>query len=405
MGIRLQYRSRLCRFLLAGMAGLAPLSVFATQNAGLLFEEDFESGLSKWSFPKGQGHQLIDSDDPRHGKVLSLQTVDGIVVALMRDSGSWAGVRIEGDVLFPVDEHNYLGFVYRYRDTGVRTDFGSLYIKGNSSYVRVNPHHDMNVGRTLYEEFRTPLKGAAKIEIGKWKRWALEIIENEAHLYVGDLSSPQVTFPFFQGKRGAFGFKPRNPGGAVWVDNITVRELPGFTYTGPPRPNHAYRKDDFVSDWHVLGPLTRFHPEIETRSFSIDDIVEDGGQDIGWRSFSTDPRGAVLTGMVTQYVGDRRVVYFHATVTSDSEKTVPLGLSSVDDLALWINGRFRGFFPGERVVWWDFPDNVAHRTERGKVTLRTGQNHVLVRVVGGVYATGGYFLHLGSGEIDVKGSK
>jgi hypothetical protein len=29
----------------------------------------------------------------------------------------------------------------------------------------------------------------------------------------------------------------------------------------------------------------------------------------------------------------------------------------------------------------------------------------LVRVVGGVYATGGYFLHLPSGELDVKGSK
>ena len=39
-----------------------------------------------------------------------------------------------------------------------------------------------------------------------------------------------------------------------------------------------------------------------------------------------------------------------------------------------------------RVAWCDFGTNDDHRTE--------GENHVLIRVVGGTYATGGFFLSL-----------
>jgi hypothetical protein len=62
-------------------------------------------------------------------------------------------------VLFPEEEHNYLGLIYRYNDEDGWADFGSLYIKENGSYIRANPHFDLNIGRTLYEEFRTPLTG------------------------------------------------------------------------------------------------------------------------------------------------------------------------------------------------------------------------------------------------------
>ena len=381
---------------LALLGAGAPTSVEG-QAGTVLFEDDFEGGLGLWTFPHGSGHELVASGDPGHRTVLSLQTYDRIVVALMRGSEGWGDVRIEGDVLFPEDEHNYLGFVYRYSEVGGRTDLGSLYIKGNGSYIRANPHHDLNVGRTLYEEVRTPLTGEAAIEIGTWQRFALEVVGSDAHLYVGDMDVPQITFPFFEGDQGAFGFKPRNPGGAVWIDALRVTHIDGFSYAGPPLPDIAYETDGMVVDWQVLGPLTQSYAEIETSPFDGDLALRDGDRTVRWRPFETDRRGAVLTGKVTDYEGPRRVAYFHATVTSDTDREVPFGLSTVDNLSLWINGRFLGFLPRSNTAWWDFRTNEEHGGVRGSVQLRAGENHILVRVMGGTYATGGFFMSVGEG--------
>jgi hypothetical protein len=326
--------------------------------------------------------------------VLSLRTQDRVGLALIRGSEAWGAVRFEGQVLFPEDVHNYLGFVYRYQDTNGRKDFGSLYIKGNNSYIRVNPHRDLNVGRTLFEEFRTPLTGDAAIEIGQWQRFALEVVGSEAHLYVGDMNRPQITFPFWDTDRGAFGFKPRNPGGAVWVDELRVTTIDGFTYQGAPIPDIDYDRDGLVVDWEVLGPLTRFYSEVEMRPFDPDFVIRDGDQTVRWRPFEADPRGAVLTGSITDHEGPRRVAYFHATVTSDREQEVPLGLSSVDNLSIWLNNQFADFASRGNPAWWDVRTNENHRVDQGTVRLVEGENHLLIRVVGGTYATGGFFLSL-----------
>jgi hypothetical protein len=364
-------------------------------QAAAVFADDFEGGLNGWTFPKGIGHELVSSGDPTRGTVLSLQTHNRLVVALMPGSEQWGDVRIEGDVLFPEDVHNYLGFVYRYEDSGERTDFGSVYIKGNGSYIRANPHQDMNVARVLYEEVRTPLTGEAAIEIGTWQHFALEVVGNEAHLYVGDMERPQITLAFYDGDRGAFGFKPRNPGGAVWIDAVRVTRIDGFTYRGRPIPDIAYDPEGLVTQWHALGPLTRFYAEVETEAFDPDLAIEDGDRTAGWRPFEADVRGAVLTGKVTQYEGPRRIAYFHATVHSESERDAPFQLSSVDDLALWINGRFVGFLSRSSLAWWDFRTSEEHRGRQGSIRLGKGENHILVRVVGGTYATGGFFMGVG----------
>jgi hypothetical protein len=376
------------------LGAVAPSSGMG-QAGPVLFEDDFEHGLDQWIFPSGNGHQLVASGDAAHQTVLSLQTYDRIVVALMRGSESWDDVRVEGDVLFPEDVHNYLGFVYRYGDSGDRVDFGGLYIKGNGSYIRANPHHDMNVGRTLYEEVRTPLTDEAAIKIGTWQRFALEVVGSDAHLYVGNMDEPQITFPFYEGDRGAFGFKPRNPGGAVWIDALRVTPIDGFTYDGPPLPDIAYDTDGLVVDWQVLGPLTRSYAEIETSPFDGDLALRDGNRTVRWSPFETDPRGAVITGKVTDYEGPRRVAYLHATVNSNTDQEVPFGLSTVDNLALWINGRFLGFVSRSDTAWWDFRTNEDHGGVQGSVKLRAGENHILVRVVGGTYATGGFFMSVG----------
>jgi hypothetical protein len=255
----------------------------------------------------------------------------------------------------------------------------------------------MNVGRTLYEELRTPLIDDAAIAIGEWKHFALEVVGSEAHLYVGDMSRPQITFSFYEGEEGAFGFKPRNPGGAVWIDALRVTGIGGFTYAGPPIPDIAYDTEGLVTGWEVLGPLTRFYPEVETALFDPDLALRDDDRTVRWRPIETDPRGALLTGRVTHYVGHRRVAYFHATVYSYADREASFGVSSVDDLALWVNGRYVGFLPRSPMAWWDFRTNEDHGRVRGSLGLREGENHVLVRVVGGTYATGGFFMSLGGG--------
>jgi hypothetical protein len=292
---------------------------------------------------------------------------------------------MEGDVLFPDDQHNYLGFIYAFREHRGRTDFGVIYIKGNGSYLRVNPHRDFNVGRTLYEEYRTPLVEQAAIRIGEWKRFRLEVIGNEAHLYVGDMTVPQLTFSHLELDAGAIGLKPRSVGGDVWVDNVAVSTIGEFAYGGPPLPAPDYQPDSLLTDWEIAGPLARTDDRLARHPDSFPQR---------WRPFPTDRRGAVVTGTVTDYHGPHTVAYFRTTPHSPTVGAVVLHLSTVDDLAVWVNGRFHWFVPRQRLVWWDFWVNEEHRGRRIPIELREGANEIVVRVRGGVYASGGFFARL-----------
>lgn len=382
------------RGLAGALVGLL-LTCPAAAAGQVLFADDFEGGLEAWRFLHGRGYELVETGDSEHGRALALQTRALPVYALIKGSERWGDVRVEGRVLFPEDVNNYLGFIYRYRDDGRRSDFGGLYIKGNGSYVRANPRFDTNVGRTLYEERRTPLEGSARIAIDRWAPFALEVVGREAHLYVGDLSTPRFTLPFgAPDGPGAFGFEPRNPGGAVWIDDVVVRSIDGFTHAGSPVPPVAYAPERLVTRWDVLGPLAAIVEAVETEPFDPDLAVEDDGRTVRWRPFGTDPRGAVVTARVTEQRRGRRVAYFHGVVQSPTAGTGHLAISSVDDLALWVNGDFLGFVGRENAAWWDVGDNPDHPGATASIPLQPGRNHILVRVVGGAYASGGFFLRV-----------
>lgn len=365
------------------------------EGGALLFSDDFESGLGNWTFPYGSGHAIVGT---RGERALRLETEGLPVLALMNGSETWGDVRIEGRVLFPDDDHNYLGFIYRYTSGDGRIDFGSLYIKGNGSYLQANPHHDTNVGRTLYPELRTDLRGRGAIRIGQWQTFALEVVGAEAHLYVGDMVTPAMTMPAFaspMGAEGAFGFKPRNPGAGVLIDDIRVTSIPSLGYDGPPVPDIAYDRTSHTTDWNVLGPLTGHAPVVEAATApDLGRRVVVGSRTYRWRSLEADPRGSVVTGRVVDFRGDDRVAYFHAEVPSDEDRAVELQFSTVDDLAIWVNGFFRGFAGRQGYAWSDAGSNPDHAPVRTRVTLRAGANHILVRVVGGTYATGGFFLRI-----------
>lgn len=304
---------------------------------------------------------------------------------LARGSETWGGVRIEGEVLFPTDEHSYFGVIYNYRRRGERQDFGLIYIKGNGSYIRVNPHRDFNVGRTLYEEFRTALEGDAAIVIGQWQRFRVEVIGAECHFYVGDAQHPQVTFSYLELDRGAVGMHPRSVGADVWVDNVVITSIDAFTYDGPPRPGRIYEPEQLVTDWEVAGPFAGSRDDLARRP---GDFVD------AWRPFATDARGAVITGRVVDAHGPRKEAYFRTRFEAERAGEAVLHLSSVDDMALWINGRFWWFIPRGRLAWYDFWKNPEHAGRRIPIPLRAGSNEIVIRVRGGVYASGGFFARI-----------
>ncbi len=346
------------------------------------FSDDFEHGLDAWEILGEDGVLLRDSGDPAHGHVMLLRP-QGNVLALIHGSDRWGAVRIEGDVMFPTDEHSYLGVAYDYQRTGDRQDFGLIYVKGDGSYLMVNPRRDLNVGRTLYEEFHVDLEGDAAIEMGEWRHFRVEVEGNICHFYVGDVSTPQLTFPFLELDHGAVGFEPRSVGGDVWVDNITVVSIRHLAYKGPRRPaGIQYDPEALLTNWEVIGPLPR-----------TDDSVARDPEGAGerWQPFETDDRGAVITGRVVDYLGPNTVAYFRTQVGRDEAGPAMLRLSTVDDLALWVNGRFQGFIPRGDRAWYDFWRNDQHEGARVPIELVTGKNDIVLRVRGGVYASGGFF--------------
>ncbi len=118
---------------------LALCSPALADDPGLLFHDDFESGLGRWTISDPAAIGVIDSGDPDRGMVLRLRPAHSRLHALIRGSEGWGPYRLEGRVLFPTDEHNYLGLIYNYREVDGRVDLGSIYIKGNGSYIRVIP--------------------------------------------------------------------------------------------------------------------------------------------------------------------------------------------------------------------------------------------------------------------------
>ncbi len=348
--------------------------------AALLFEENFEDGLGRWHI-LGTSARVEDSGSPEHGRVLVLSP-RGDAFALIDGSENWGGVRLEGDVLFPTDEDNYLGVVYNHRLRGDRSDFGVVYIKGNDGYLQANPHRDWNVSRTIYGEYRVPLTGSAAIRRGEWQRFAVEIVGRVCHFYVGSALVPQMTFGDFELDSGALGLQPRSVGGDVWVDNLKVTSIDRLSYAGPARPAESYDRGAVATRWEVLGPLTRTEDDIARLSDS---------PGLRWRPFEADARGAVVTGTVVDFQGPNTVAYFRTRIQRAAAGPAELQISTADDLALWVNGRFASFIPRGTAAWFDFFRTPSHAGQSIPLELVAGENELVFRARGGVYASGGFF--------------
>lgn len=391
--------------LVAAMALASPFAPAAgAEIAGpggeVVFQEDFESGTSRWVFEDSRAFKLTDAGDGIHGTALEL-TPFGLTYALIRGSGDWGDVRIEGEFYFPTDNNAYLGLVYNFAPSGERTDFGSIYIKGNGSYLRANPWRDGNASRLLYEEYRTALTGKDAVVPLAWQRFAAEIVGNVAHFYVGDMETPKMVFPLYERESGLIGFKPRVAGFPVWIDNIVIRKIEAFSYTGPRVPDIAYHPDELITEWQVIGPLPGPSEAVERAVSAGETIVDEMFGELRWRPFSTDDRGAVITGRVTEYAGTKPVAYFRTTIEAPAAGRTTLHFSSTDEIALFVNGRFYSFVYRQGYVsgaglrwnaWHDFWKNPDHGGRRISIPVEAGENRIVVRVRNGQFASGGFFV-------------
>ena len=382
------------------LISLLNLCFSASLQSQVRLVEDFEKGLAAWEINTKTGIQIIDSKNPDHRKVLELAP-NGNIHALIKDSDTWGALRVEGEMLFPKKEHNYLGFIYNFNKREAREDFGVLYVKGNGSYIRANPWRDGNVSRLMYEEYKTKLKDDQAIVIGEWQKFKMEIVEEACHLYVGDMDTPKVTFDLFEWKSGKVGFQPRVVGGTVWIDNIRVESIEDFSYQGAPIPNIEYHRDSLVTNWEVIGPLPKPNIAIE-RSIGAANEAALAEQNLTWQPFETDKRGAIISGKVTEYEGANTVAYFRTWLTAENPKTVTLHFTTTDELTLFLNGRDYGRVYRDGYIsrendwnaWHDFWKNPEHAGRQITLDLKEGKNQLVIKVRNGQFASGGFFVRL-----------
>jgi hypothetical protein len=386
-------RRRRALFFLFGSTVIAVVGVcWASAHAadGPLIET-FGAGLGRWHLDGAEFIEII-TEPGTSNRILQLTPRPrAFAHALLAEPEDWMHLRVEGRFQFPTEGDGYLGFIYNYQETGARMDFGCLYVKSNGSYVRVSPHHDGNPSWRLYEEMKVNLDGERRIQTGVWYVFRLDVHENLAEFYLEDMNVPVVSFDLFPHRSGAIGLEARPGGGEpAWVDDIQISKLPARDRSGPQSvPTEAL--------WEALGPLH----SVRTTSESDDPTELPELPEEGWSPIPPDARGALITGLLTQYrSGDKDVIYLRTTfeVSEGDDPPTWLASSSANRMDVWLNGFYRGTVAPERFIWSNFLTSQDNPGTRTPIAPRIGVNEIVLRVYGRRFAGGGLYLSLARGE-------
>lgn len=391
----------------------------------LLFFDDFENGLSKWELVTSHKVKIIKSKDPVHQHVMALYPHGPAVYALIKNSDKWNNYCIEGDFLFPINHHHYLGFIYNYNETGNRVDFGSIFVFGPYSgvdfndwskiynqynvnrvpeyepgnIIMVNPHRDGNASRLLYNEYVNKIPSDSAVLVNEWHKFKAEVINEKCHFYVDNMSIPKMIFNYFEFGNGKAGFKPRFAGSEVWIDNIKAKAIPKFSYEGIDIPsNLLYNPQKLIRNWSYLGPFYHRHDEAALE-YDKYGIYHDNGTDYNWTTFNTDARGCVITGKITRKSLGQNLVYFHSKVNIKEEKKAILKFSTSNNLILWVNNENKGYIKSMNQIWYDFYENKDHEGIKCEIELKKGENHIVVLAIGGRYGGDGFYASLDTSSI------
>ena len=392
------------------------------RNKGdIYFEDDFETGLGKWDLVNGDKINIIDSGDPKHGKVLCLHTGGEAVFALIKDSDQWTNIKVEADVFFPWYTCSYMGLIYNYNVRGPRTDFGSIFILGPfgedlepyftnywqylewppdhfmGNVIWVNHHRDGNASRNLYPEYWVTLTGDTDtVKPGQWGHLKAEIIGSDCHFYVTDMETPKITCDSFEFSSGRVGFKPRYSGAEVRIDNIKVTSIKEFSYKGPDLPaGRVYKPEKLLTQWQVIGPFSHRIKEIEDSGYLADKSYTHQDNTYKWDPFAADPRGCILTGKITYRFNYQFFAYFHTEIDSQDQKEVAFEFSTTDRMVLWVNNQLIGNIKPRFAIWHDFWENPAHKAYSDKLNalLKPGKNHIMVLVKAPTYGGDGFYAY------------
>ncbi len=393
------------------------------------FDDDFEKGPGKWDLVNADKIQIIDTNDPKHGKVMCLYPGGEAVYALIKGSDHWTNLKVEGDLYFPWNTVSYLGLIYHYQVKGPRTDFGSVFILGpfgedikpyfaNSwdrlesppdfmgNVIWVNHHRASNASRNIYSEYWVTLTDETKvIKPGQWGHFKAEIIGPACHFYVTDMETPMLTYNFFEFSSGRVGFKPRFTGAEVWIDNIKVTPLKELSYKGPILPaGITYKPGELLTHWKAAGPFSQRITGIETQGYQPDKSYTNRQQTYKWEPFDSDPRGCLVTGILTNRFSFQLFVYLYTEIEIDSTipKDVTFEFSSTNPLVLWVNNQMVGEVKRQFSIWHDFRDNPEHKGEILKATLEPGKNRIMVLDMGGNYGGDGFYAYCNLNPLEDK---
>ena len=393
------------------------------------FQDDFEKGLGKWDMVNADKIEIIDTNDPKHGKALCLYAGGEAVYALIKGSDGWTDIKVEGDVYFPWYTVAYMGLIYNYQVRGPRTDFGSVFILGPfgeginpyfknmwsrlesppdfmGNIIWVNHHRASNASRNIYGEYWVTLTDKTKaVKPGQWGHFKAEIVGPACHFYVTDMETPMITSNFFEFSSGRVGFKPRFAGAEVWIDNIKVTPLEELSYKGPSIPaGVTYKPEELLTHWKAVGPFSRRIREIETNGYQPDKSYPDRSQTYKWEPFESDPRGCIVTGKLTNRFSFQLFVYLYTEIENDSPapKDVAFEFSTTNPLVLWVNNKQVGDISNQSYCWYDFRENPGHKGEKLKATLEPGKNRIMVLDMGGNYGGDGFYAYCNMNPTEEK---
>ncbi len=171
-------------------------------------------------------------------------------------------------------------------------------------------------------------------------------------------------------------------------------------YQGDLIPNIKYKPESLITHWEVIGPYNKPNSVIE-RNHSTNNSSPEDSPGLTWNRFTTDARGCIITGSVTEYNGENTVAYFRTSLNAHRDTVATLHFTTTDELALFLNGRDVGRVYRDGYVsktndwnaWYDFWENPEHEGRKVRIPLAKGENELIIRVRNGQFASGGFFVY------------